>query len=135
MSASILLFSNSAVTDNIPKEFPRKKCPKNSFAAAIVFETAIPWNIKFVERPAGILFDILYNDNDGDGRRYCVELAPGIAEGKNNMIDSASLMMEYGHKLHVIEGPIENIKITTPSDYYVFRAIFEARENSQIFGL
>ena len=57
-----------------------------------------------------------------------------IAEGKNNMIDSASLMMEYGHKLHVVEGPIENIKITTPSDFYIFRAIFEARENSQIFG-
>lgn len=57
-----------------------------------------------------------------------------IKEGKNNMIDSASMMMSYGHKLHVVEGPIENIKITTPSDYYVFRAIFEARENSQIFG-
>ena len=57
-----------------------------------------------------------------------------IAEGKNNMIDSASMMTEYGHKLHVVDGPIENIKITTPSDYYVFRAIFEARENSQIFG-
>ena len=57
-----------------------------------------------------------------------------IAEGKNNMIDSASMMTEYGHKLHVVEGPIENIKITTPSDYYIFRAIFEARENSQIFG-
>ena len=50
------------------------------------------------------------------------------------MIDSASMMTEYGHKLHVVEGPIENIKITTPSDYYIFRAIFEARENSQIFG-
>ena len=57
-----------------------------------------------------------------------------ISEGKTNMIDSASLMMEYGHKLHVVEGPIENIKITTPSDFYIFRAIFEARENSQIFG-
>ena len=57
-----------------------------------------------------------------------------IAEGRNNMIDSASMMTEYGHKLHVVEGPIENIKITTPSDYYIFRAIFEARENSQIFG-
>ena len=57
-----------------------------------------------------------------------------IAEGNNTMIDSASLMMHYGHKLHVVEGPIENIKITTPSDYYIFRAIFEARENSQIFG-
>jgi len=50
------------------------------------------------------------------------------------MIDSASLMMYYGYNLHTIEGPPENIKITTPMDYYIFRAIYEARENSQIFG-
>lgn len=51
------------------------------------------------------------------------------------MVDSASLMMHYGYKLHTVDGPLENIKITTPSDYYIFRAIYEARENSQIFGL
>ena len=40
-----------------------------------------------------------------------------------------------GATLHVVEGPVENIKITTPSDFYVFRAISEARENSQIWGI
>lgn len=50
-------------------------------------------------------------------------------------IDSASLMQHYGHDLYTIEGPSENIKITTPSDFYIFRAIVDARENSQIFGL
>lgn len=58
-----------------------------------------------------------------------------IAENKTNMIDSASLMMHYGYKLHTVDGPVENIKITTAADYYIFRAIYEARENSQIFGL
>lgn len=58
-----------------------------------------------------------------------------IADGVLNMVDSASLMMHYGYKLHTVEGPVENIKITTPSDFYIFRAIYEARENSQIFGL
>ncbi|HZG80347.1 MAG TPA: IspD/TarI family cytidylyltransferase [Brevibacillus sp.] len=58
-----------------------------------------------------------------------------ISDNLSNMIDSASLMMHYGHKLHTVDGPVENIKITTPSDYYIFRAIYEARENSQIFGL
>ncbi|WP_400162322.1 2-C-methyl-D-erythritol 4-phosphate cytidylyltransferase [Brevibacillus sp. TJ4] len=58
-----------------------------------------------------------------------------IADNLFTMIDSASLMMHYGHKLHTVDGPVENIKITTPSDYYIFRAIYEARENSQIFGL
>ena len=55
-------------------------------------------------------------------------------EGKNDFIDSASLMQHYGHFLHTVIGPAENIKITTPSDFYIFRAIEDARENSQIFG-
>ncbi len=71
-----------------------------------VFETAIPWNIKFVERPAGILFDILYNDNDGDGRRYCVELAPGIAEGKNNSQFPKLEMLDEGQDWYAwVQGP------------------------------
>ncbi len=56
-------------------------------------------------------------------------------EGKLDFIDSASLMQHYGAKLYTVEGPTENIKITTPSDFYIFRAIVDARENSQIFGL
>lgn len=47
-------------------------------------------------------------------------------------IDSSMLMSHYGATLHVVEGPPENIKITTPSDFYIFRAITEARENAQI---
>ena len=53
----------------------------------------------------------------------------------DKMIDSASLMIHYGVKLHLVEGPAENIKITTPSDFYIFKAIQEARENMQILGL
>ena len=51
------------------------------------------------------------------------------------MIDSAMLMTRYGTVLHVVEGPFENIKITTPVDFYIFRAVYEARENSQIWGI
>lgn len=50
-------------------------------------------------------------------------------------IDSAHLMYRYGRELHTVKSTPFNIKIATPSDYYVFRAIYEARENSQIFGL
>lgn len=50
-------------------------------------------------------------------------------------IDSAHLMNVYGHKLHTVESTPYNIKIATPSDFYVFRALYEARENSQIFGI
>ena len=55
-----------------------------------------------------------------------------IKEKKFNMMDSATLMKHYGVNLFTIEGPDENIKITTPYDYYVFKAIYEARENIRI---
>lgn len=58
-----------------------------------------------------------------------------VAAGDPPVIDSASLMSSYGVKLHMIAGPMENIKITTPVDFYIFRAIVDAQENSQIWGL
>ena len=58
-----------------------------------------------------------------------------MAEGITNMIDSASLMKYYGHSLHTVSGDYDNIKITTPTDYYTSRALYEVRENKQIFGL
>ena len=58
-----------------------------------------------------------------------------IKEGKHDFIDSASIMQYYGHELSTVVGPAENIKITTPSDFYIFRAIIDARENMQIMGL
>ncbi len=57
-----------------------------------------------------------------------------IDDGNLNFIDSACLMRHYGYPLYTIEGSPENIKITTPSDFYIFRALEDARENSQIFG-
>ena len=48
--------------------------------------------------------------------------------------DSATLMRYYGFKLNTVMGGSENIKITTPSDFYIFRAIYELRENAQILG-
>ena len=56
-------------------------------------------------------------------------------EGKRDFIDSASLMYHYGSELHMVEGPADNIKITTPADFFVFKAFVEARENSEIFGV
>ena len=58
-----------------------------------------------------------------------------LAEGRTDFIDSASMMMEYGHELRLVEGPEENIKITTPDDFFSMRAILDARENRQIYGI
>jgi|SRR5690554_53158 len=57
-----------------------------------------------------------------------------LLDGITNAVDSCTLMNQYGHSVTLVEGPVENIKITTPTDYFMFRAIVESRENSQIFG-
>lgn len=56
-------------------------------------------------------------------------------DGVLNMIDSACLMKHYGYSLHMVDGPVENIKITTPMDFFLFKAIYEANLNSQVFGI
>lgn len=55
-----------------------------------------------------------------------------ISDGITNAIDSCSLMRQYGHELNIVEGPYENIKITTPEDFYIFRALYDERENKQL---
>lgn len=57
-----------------------------------------------------------------------------IEEKKHDFIDSCTMMSHYGHRLSTIIGPMENIKITTPTDFFVFRAMVEVHENQQIFG-
>lgn len=54
------------------------------------------------------------------------------AEGKHDFIDSAMLMQHYGFKMHTVEGPMNNIKITTPMDFYMFKAMLDIKENEQI---
>ena len=58
-----------------------------------------------------------------------------ISEGKTEFIDSCSLMQYFGKELFLIDGPMENIKITTPDDFYTMRALLDAKENAQIYGL
>lgn len=56
-------------------------------------------------------------------------------EKRNDFIDSAMMMQHYGAILHTVPGPVENIKITTPTDFYLFRALLDAQESMQIVGL
>lgn len=57
-----------------------------------------------------------------------------LAEGITNCIDSCTMMQMNDVPLYMVDGPIENIKITTPDDYYTMRAVLEAKENAQIYG-
>lgn len=55
-------------------------------------------------------------------------------EGRHDFIDSCTMMSHYGYKLHTVDGPVENIKITTPTDFFIFKAMVDVHENQQIFG-
>lgn len=58
-----------------------------------------------------------------------------IADNKHDFIDSCTMMSCFGYHMNTIIGPMENIKITTPTDYFIFRAMVEVHENQQIFGI
>ena len=58
-----------------------------------------------------------------------------LNENRHDFIDSCTMMSYYGYKLGTIIGPMENIKITTPTDFFVLRAMVKVHEDQQIFGL
>lgn len=58
-----------------------------------------------------------------------------VADGNHEFIDCCTIMNHYGHTLHTIEGPEENIKITTPTDYFLFKTLVKIRENNQVYGM
>ena len=55
-----------------------------------------------------------------------------LESGIVNMTDTASLMQWYGKHLAIVEGPIDNIKITTQRDFYTLKSLFDLREFSQL---
>lgn len=58
-----------------------------------------------------------------------------IADNRHDFIDSCTMMSHYNHHLATVMGPMENIKITTPTDYFLFRAMVKVHEDQQIFGI
>lgn len=50
-------------------------------------------------------------------------------------IDSSHLLSIYKVPMHIVKSTKNNIKITDPADFYVFRALYEAIESQQIYGL
>ena len=51
-----------------------------------IYEVAMPWALRFDGKvPEMLKFNAIVNDNDNDelGRKYCLEIAPGIADKKD----------------------------------------------------
>lgn len=63
------------------------------------------------------------------------ELYQKAHKDKRKSIDSAHLCSIYGESMHIILSTSNNLKITEPADYYIYRALHDAMENEQIFGL
>jgi len=57
------------------------------------------------------------------------------AEGRHDYIDSCTMMHHCGYPLNSCIGSYENIKITTPTDFFIFRAILKMREDQKAFGV
>ena len=55
-------------------------------------------------------------------------------EGKLSFVDSSSLMSHYGYKLFTVEGPIENIKVTTPLDFDLVQGILKKKKKKKNQG-
>lgn len=49
-------------------------------------------------------------------------------------VDSVSLMAHYGYEIYAVEGPAENIKVTTPTDYFAFKGMMDMVDLSQLWN-
>lgn len=53
-----------------------------------------------------------------------------VTDGEMDSIDSCSLMHRYGRDTYRVDGPRSNIKVTTPEDFYMCRALFEDQQTA-----
>lgn len=51
------------------------------------------------------------------------------------LLDSALVFTYLGNDIHIIKESNQNIKITTPEDYYILKAMIELQENKSVFGI
>ena len=51
------------------------------------------------------------------------------------MVDACTIYRALGKQPHIVQGNRGNIKVTTPEDVYMLRALIQYKENEQAFGL
>lgn len=125
------LIVEQTITDNIETAKKEGNCI-----------TCIPATETFVVKQENGSLNIPSRDNSLIARAPQTFVLSDILEAhkkaqkinKHDFIDSCTMMSFYGHQMHTIIGPMENIKITTPTDFFIFRAMVQVHENQQIFG-
>jgi len=50
-------------------------------------------------------------------------------------IDSSHLCSLYDVPMHMVKSTKNNMKITEPADFYICRALYDAQESQQVFGV
>lgn len=63
------------------------------------------------------------------------ELYKTAHKDKVKSIDSAHLCSLYHKTLYMVKSTSNNMKITEPADFYICRALYDALEGQQVFGL
>lgn len=51
------------------------------------------------------------------------------------ILDASIGLAFLGGKVHIVKDSSSNLKITTPEDYYILKAMLELEENKSVFGL
>ena len=51
------------------------------------------------------------------------------------LLDAALAHTYLGNDIHIVKETNQNIKITTPEDYYILKAMLELEESKFVFGL
>lgn len=67
-----------------------------------------------------------------------IEAHKKIREENSNyegIVDTCTLMKNAGYKVSLVAGPRGNIKVTTPEDLFIFKAMMEYRATQSAFGL
>ena len=52
-----------------------------------------------------------------------------------DIVDSCTLLRSIGKEVAIIKGPRSNIKVTTPEDLYIFKAMLEYKRSKDTFGV
>lgn len=60
-----------------------------------------------------------------------------LKNGDIDCIDSCSVMKKYGKykNPHIVLCNNDNLKVTTPEDYYIAEALIKQRKNKEVWGL
>ena len=127
------LITEKLITDNIEsvKKYgtaitvePAKESVIHSMDGKTVDHEPDRNQIYVAKAPQSFLFRQVYD-------AYC----RAEAENVPKTIDTSHLYSQLKIPMHMVLSTKNNMKITDPADFYIFRALYEAYENEQIFGL